>query len=284
VEFAARVAQAETRTARYRASEQESLSKACAIAADGLRDRLPAGFSTIVRPPFVIAGDRPEPALEILYQTAIQPVTEALWRSYFDQRPDRPVMIVALNNEKSYRLAAWSLDGYEPTAYAGYTQRGQRRIVLNAGTGSGTLTHELSHVLALFDFPEMPEWFDEGLAALHEEAEFSSDGLTLVGQSNWRFQLLRDALAAGELPPLATVIRTRSFRGEGENLNYALVRSFCLYLQERGLLTHFYRKFRSSVEDDPSGLLTLCELLGVRNDREIDRAFRQWVADQPQTP
>lgn len=281
VEFAARVEQAETRTARYRASEHESLTRACSMAAEDLRGQLPEECAIVVHPPFVIAGDTTESELDRLYATAVQPVTEALWRSYFDRRPERPVLIVALKNETSYRQVARNLDGYEPSAYAGYTQRGQRRIVLNAATGAGTLTHELSHVLALFDFPEMPEWFDEGLAALHEEAEFSSDGLTLVGRANWRSRLLREALSRGELPPLAKVIRTRSFRGEGENLNYALVRSFCLYLQERGLLGDFYRKFRTAVDDDPSGLLTLCELLGVSTPAEVDRDFRAWLAKQP---
>lgn len=281
VEFAARVVQAETRTARYRASEHESLTRSCTLAADELGGRLPDDCTVLVRTPFVIAGDSSESELDRLYATAIQPVTEALWRTYFDQRPDRPVVIVALRNETSYRNVARILDGYEPSAYAGYTQRGQRRIVLNAGTGAGTLTHELAHVLALFDFPEMPEWFDEGLAALHEEAEFAPDGLTMIGRPNWRSRLLRESLTTEDLPSLSRVIRTPSFRGEGENLNYALVRSFCLYLQERGLLAHFYRKFRMAVDDDPSGLLTLCELLGVTSHADIDRDFRAWLAKQP---
>jgi len=76
------------------------------------------------------------------------------------------------------------------------------------------------------------------------------------------------------------VITTQTFRGEGEGLNYAQVRYFCLYLQERGLLSHFYRKFRSAVGDDPSGLNTLCELLGVSSCAAVEHDFHKWILDQ----
>ena len=203
-----------------------------------------------------------------------------MWRSFFDHKPDKPVTIVALSSQVSYGAAAAELDGYEPLAYAGYTQRGQRRIVMNLSTGQGTLAHELAHMLALFDFPDMPEWFDEGLAALHEEALFSDDGLTLAGTSNWRSKILREALEHNQLPPLASVIRNPAFRGEGEGLNYAMVRCFCHYLQERKLLSHFYRKFRTGVQLDPTGITTLCELLGAASIEDVDRDFRAWIASR----
>src|SRR5205823_514794 len=149
-----------------------------------------------------------------LYRETILPVTAALWRSYFDKKPDQPVTIVALAGAAGYHSAAASLDGYAPLAYAGYTQRGRRRIVMNLATGCGTLPHELTHVQATFDFPEMPEWFDEGLAALHEDATFSSDGLTMVGTQNWRSRLLHEALRKSELPALESVIAAPAFRGE----------------------------------------------------------------------
>lgn len=280
-EFAARTSQARQRLARARSSAASTLGQACEAAAAELRKRLPDPCTTIVRAPCVLAGDFDETELDRLFHDSVEPVMEALWRAYFDRRPDQPIVIVALSNEKTYRAIARDLDGYEPTAYAGYTQRSRRRLVFNTATGMGTLTHELVHLLALFDFPDMPEWFDEGLAALHEEAVLSDDRLTLAGVANWRSRLLRSALDAGELPPLSSVIKARSFRGPGENLNYAQVRCFCLYLQERGLLSHFYRKLRAAAADDPSGLSTLCELLGAASVRQVDRDFREWVSRQP---
>ena len=269
---------AETRAALARSGRQDALSEACAEAARDVLSSLPPSTHVVIRPPFVIAGDLPEAELERLHNEIVLPVTQSLWRSYFDRKPDAPVTIVALGSESSFAVAAAELDGYESSAYAGYTQRGKRRIVVNLATGRGTLAHELCHVLALFDFPDMPEWFDEGLASLHEEAVFSNDRLTLVGERNWRSHLLSEALSRQQLPALESVIRNPAFRGEGEGLNYALVRGFCHYLQERGLLSHFYRKFRDGVQADPTGIVTLCELLNVATIAEVDRQFREWLA------
>jgi hypothetical protein len=265
------------RSFRIPAEGQDALTRACQATAKELSPALPSSFRLIIRPPFVLAGDLPDNELDRLHRDIVRPVAAALWRSYFDRKPDQPVTIVALAGESSYRAAAANLDGYEPTAYAGYTQRGRRRIVFNLATGDGTLAHELAHILAAFDFPQMPEWFDEGLAALHESATFSSDGLTMLGTGNWRTRLLRDALRQSELPALESVIQSPEFRGEGEGLNYAVVRCFCQYLQERGMLSHFYRKFRGAAHEDPDGVSTLCELLGCASLDEVDRDFRRWA-------
>jgi len=271
----------EARAALIRSTKDHALAAACGASARELAPTLPANCSVIIRPPFVLAGDRSERELDQLYDETVLPVTSALWRSFFDRKPDRPVTIVALSNQSAYESTAADLDGYEASAYAGYTQRGQRRIVVNLETGRGTLAHELAHLLALFDFPEMPEWFDEGLAALHEEGAFADDGLTIVGQSNWRSRFLRSALERDAMPRLEEVIRNPAFRGEGEGLNYAMVRAFCHYLQHRQLLSHFYRKFRDGAVADPTGIATLCELLGVTSIDEVEREFRQWVATSP---
>jgi hypothetical protein len=258
----------------------DTLASECQRAADELAPTLPRGCRLIVHTPFILAGDLLDEELEGLYREAVVPVTEALWRSFYDRRPDKPVTIVALSGAGSFYSAAASLDGYEPLDYAGYTQRGQRRIVFNLATGRGTLAHELAHVLASFDFPDMPEWFDEGLAALHEDANFSTDRLTLIGAPNWRTRILQEALRRSNLPALEATITSEVFRGEGEGLNYAVVRCFCHYLQHRGLISHYYRKFRGAVKDDPDGTATLCALLGAESIDEIDRDFRAWALSQ----
>lgn len=278
--FTVQVEEAAARSAKAQANEQVILSEACTLAAQELLPRLPGGCHTLIRAPFVLAGDMSVDELEAVHRDAILPVASALWRSYFDRQPDQPILLVLMRSEESFNAAAQQLDGYEPRSYSGYYHRAERRVVVNLGTGQGTLAHELTHALAQFDFPKMPEWFDEGLAALHEETEFTPDGLQLVGVNNWRLKLIPEALRADQLPPLETLIRTQSFRGEGEGINYAMVRGFCRYLQDRGLLCHFYRKFKSRVQDDPSGLSTLCELLGKQSCKEVDESFRNWVREQ----
>lgn len=278
--FAQQVDEAEVRTSKVRADEQAALQEACVAASQELLARLPTNSRSVIHVPYVLAGDMTSEELEAVYRELVLPVSNALARSYFDRRPDQPILLVLLRSEEAFNNAAQQLDGYTSRSYSGYFNRQERRIVANLELGQGTLAHELTHALARFDFPKMPEWFDEGLASLHEETEFTPDGLQLVGLTNWRLKLIPEALRADKLPPLETLIRTQLFRGEGEGLNYAVVRAFCRYLQNRGLLCHFYRKFKANVQDDPSGLATLCELLNKQSCSEVDDGFRNWIREQ----
>ncbi len=264
------------------APRSTGLSGDCRTAAAALLNRLPNGCHCIVRAPFVLAGDISEQQLDWMYRDTLAPTVLALNRCYFDHKPDCPILIVMLSGDARFLEAADALDRCQPLRYAGYYVRSERRIVLNLATGYGTLAHELTHALGQTDFPDMPEWFDEGLAALHEEARFSPDGLQLIGLPNWRLKLIVQAVHHGELPPLEQLITNEEFRGEGEGLNYACVRGFCCYLQDRGLLSHFYRKFRTTIGHDATGTRTLCEVAGVSDCSDIDRDFRAWILKREQ--
>jgi hypothetical protein len=232
----------------------------------------------IIRPPCVLGGNLSEAALDRHYADTIVPTARALFVSYVDREPTQPITLLLFAGDAAYRQHAQRLDGRHTVNYHGYYLREQRRALLNVATGRGTLAHELTHACVHEDFQRMPEWFDEGLAALHEESEFSADGLRLIGQTNWRLYYLLEALAHDELPPLAALVTRGTVRGGHEAIDYAHARYFCLYLQQRGLLEPFYRKFRDAVEQDSTGDRTLCRLLGVTSLAEIEGDFRQWIA------
>jgi len=257
--------------------EQRRLTIVCDERARQLGQELNDRDRIIVRPPFVIGGDLSEAEMDRYYSDTILPTKRALDLAYFDQSPDRPLTLLLYSNERGYRDVAWKLDRRNTANYYGYYIRTERRIVANIGTGDGTLAHELTHALGHFDFPNMPEWFDEGLASLYEEADFSDDGLQLNGLSNWRLNHLLSAMQDRRLGNLESLVASRNIREEQQAVEYAHARYFCLYLQERGLLPFFYRKFRDRATSDPSGLRTLCEMLGTENLDPVDRNFRQWV-------
>jgi hypothetical protein len=262
-------------------SESE-LRAACEAAVRDLtrREGL-SGLATLVRPPFVLVANTSVAELERLHREALAPLAAALERAYFDAPATEPVTMVLLKDEASYRSVARSLDGYDPLNYDGYYQRSDKRLVVHLGTGLGTLSHELCHAYTQRDCPTLPEWVDEGLAALHEETRFSDDRLLIVGLSNWRCRILSDAFAAGELPRIEEIAGAATIRGRHEGLNYAYARSFCRFLQDRGLLPHFYRKLRGAAGTDPTGLATLRRLLATETNAEIDEQFRRWlVAEQ----
>lgn len=258
-------------------ADHRSLTVACDERARQLGQHLDERDRIIVRPPFVIGGNLSEAELDRCYAETILPTKRALDLAYFDNAPDEPLTLLLYSGERAYRDASWNLDRRNTANYYGYYIRTDRRIVVNIGTGEGTLAHELAHALGHFDFPNMPEWFDEGLASLYEEADFSEDGLQLNGLSNWRLNHLLSAMQKRRLGTLESLISAREVREEQQAVEYAHARYFCLYLQERGLLPFFYRKFRDRASTDPSGLRTLCEILGEENLDPVDRNFRQWV-------
>lgn len=258
-------------------STQSRLAVLCDERAQQLREHLTPDDRIIVRPPYVLAGNVPESVLDHHYRQTILPTARALSLAYFDAPPDEPVMMLLYSSEEAYHNASWHLDRRNTVDYYGYYIRPDRRIVLNLSTGDGTLAHELTHALAHFDFPEIPQWFDEGLASVYEEAEFSPDGLQLIGVSNWRLNHLLHAMEQRQLKPLESLITARQIDAAHQQIQYAQARYFCLYLQDRGLLPFFYRKFRRQHESDPSGVRTLCGVLGTDDFDSIDRDFRRWV-------
>lgn len=255
-----------------------NLQNACELCAANLQQRLGVDCQAIVRAPFVLAGDIPTDVLDDQYRETVMPVVRALSYSYFDAELDAPISLVFCSNEQRFHEWAGELDGRAAAEYHGYFQRSDRRAMINAATGSGTLAHELTHALAQFDFPEMPVWFDEGLASLHEQSEFSDDELRLVGLQNWRVYYLAEALANDRLQPLSALLTSPLNRDEQQAIDYAQARYLCLYLQERGLLAAYYRKLRGAVTRDAYGVATFEKLLDSPIG-QIDRDFRRWVVE-----
>ncbi len=253
------------------------LESQCAQQAAALRPRLGAECGVLVRSPFVIAGDLTERQLLEWYERTIAPASRALGRAYFDKSPGAPITILLFSGEQSYNRFAKHLFGEEGISVYGYYKSDQRTLVMNIETGGGTLVHELTHALVDFDFPQVPDWFNEGLASLYEQCRFLPDDAGLEGLPNWRLPGLQEAIRQKRLRSLAQLIVDDEFRGQDVAINYAQARYFCLYLQERKLLEEFYRRFRAAHSDDPRGLQTALDLFAPKSWDEIDREYQEWV-------
>jgi len=278
--FAAESIAAEPVVAAPVASTSGPCSKAdCEAVAATLGKRLDDSLRLIVRPPFVIAGDLSELELDSWHTDTIQPAARAMAARYFDTPPSAPITVLLFSDEASYNLYARRLFADVGISVYGYYRPVERTLVMNIGTGGGTLVHELTHALMAFDFPDVPEWFNEGLASLHEQCRFrqSPRGPWIEGLPNWRLTALREAVQAGRLASFEQLATTDEFRGPNEALHYAQARYLCLYLQERGQLEQYYRQLRADCAQDPRGVATLAKLFPGQTWSEIDAEFRAWV-------
>ncbi|MCA9114977.1 MAG: hypothetical protein KDA79_07810 [Planctomycetaceae bacterium] len=264
-------------------SPDDPLTLLCLRAAAELKPQLDQNAPVLIHPPFVLGGDQPADALQRILRDVVLTVHHSLATMYFDEPPSTPITVVLLQDDASFQRHAVQLDHARRLRDYGYYHRGERRVVVNLGTGEGTLAHELTHALGHADFPEMPPWLDEGLASLNEESELTEDGLRLVGLPNWR---QRQALAAhrqGELKSLQTLI-ARPRLDSGDRLTeYAHLRSFCLYLQQRNLLGSVYRKCRAVRKTDPAGWSAVCTVLQDPGLKRTEGDFLRWLADSVET-
>jgi hypothetical protein len=179
-------------------------------------------------------------------------------------------------------------------ATIGYTFREDLSIVgVIPGKKIGTLFHELFHLTVRSNFGNIPQWLDEGIAALYEVSIIR--GEAVVGEPNWRGAVL--AQLWNERPSLAEVIRSKWF---SENLpeeyddptadkpsvkkqaaHMAMARYFALYLQEKKKLSEVYIAFRDL---DPAKIeggvqnhaLKLVEQLLGKPLQEVDADFVMW--------
>lgn len=255
---------------------RSSLSANCSTTADNLKQVLPADWTVSIHEPFVLAGDCQQEHLSRYYRDTIAPTARALSIQYFDTPPPWPVTVVLCTSEESYRECHRCLRERERNEYAGTYSRSEHRVIVNIATGDGTVAHELTHALAHADFPELPEWLDEGLASLYEECEFSSDGLRLIGLQNWRGVALRSAAQKQKLRCIGEMA-SAPFASADASIDYAQARYLCLFLQKRNLLESFYRKCRSHTKDDPDGTRSLTELMAIKDLSSVDTQFHEWL-------
>jgi len=261
------------------------LADACRKAAEKLRDRLDETFNVTVRPPFVVAGNCSAERLGGYIKWSVVRPAEAMWKSYFEKKPTAVITILLFADGRSYKHWAKELFGDTDLPHFGYCRR-DGVLVMNIATGTGTLVHELTHALIKYDFPQVPDWFNEGLSSLHEQCNVRDD--VVVGLVNWRLPGLQKALREGSLRPLRQLVTADDFYGRLQGINYAQARYFVMYMQQRGVLAKFYKTFRdmhaerakAGRRDEPAeapiDVRAIEQTFGCSVD-EIDAACRKWV-------
>jgi hypothetical protein len=243
-----------------------------------LRKHLPPGFTVVVAPPFVVAGDE---APAVVRQRAAQTVSWAaskLKQDFFSADPLSILDVWLFKDKPSYESHARALTGKKPTTPYGYYSSEHKALIMNIATGGGTLVHEIVHPFVEADFPDAPAWLNEGLGSLFEQSG-DSEG-HIVGYPNWRLGGLQQAIARHAVPSFKelTATTTTQFYEEDPGTNYAESRYLCYYLQQNGLLQRFYKEFRQGHAADPTGFLTLQRVLAEPDMEAFKVRWEAWAA------
>ena len=252
----------------------KALKEACTKTAGELRTKLDKSFAILVSPPFVIAGNLTAAELQGYASGSVVQPSKAMWKMYFRKKPQEPITVLLFADANSY--AAWAKKLFKDTNLSpyGYYRREQRTMVMNIGTGPGTLIHELTHALIAPDFPDVPDWFNEGLASLHEGCRVGDD--RIEGKVNWRLKGLHDAISAGKLRPLEELLTADDFYGDQRGVNYAQARYFIMYVQQNGLLEKFYKQYHDAHEGKRAAVDAVEAVFG-KKIAQVEKEFLAWV-------
>ena len=232
------------------------------------------GFTVVVEPPFVIVGDESAKTVKHHASGILHWAISLLEAEYFKQRPDKLIEIWLFKNEKTYRKGAKQFFGDDPDTPYGYYSSEHDAMVMNIGPGAGTLTHEVVHPYMEANFPNVPSWFNEGLASLYERP--SERKGHIIGLPNWRLPSLKKAIRDKTLPEMEKLLSTTSDEFYNADFDsYAYARYLMYYLQEQGKLTDFYNKFLAD-KNDLTGKTALEAVLGEKLET-FEPKWRKWV-------
>ncbi len=237
-----------------------------------MKMKIPRGHHVTIEPPFVLVSDGENRGREIVRWTVAM-----LRKDFFAAEPDRILDVWLLSGADSYRRAARALTGEEPDTPYGFFSPSAGALIMNIGTGGGTLVHEIVHPFMEANFSSVPPWYNEGLGSLYEQS--GDEGGHIRGYTNWRLAGLKGAIKKHLLPSFRELLAmdSRQFYEEDRGDNYAQARYLLYYLQEKKLLLAFHREFLRARTNDPTGVATLRRVLGEEDLTAFQKRWEEWV-------
>jgi hypothetical protein len=245
-----------------------------------LKKRLPSReFSIVIQQPFVVIGDEPRSVVQQRAEDTVKWAVDRLKQDFFTKDPEEILDIWLFKDEASYEKHTQLLFGEKPTTPYGYYSSAHKALIMNIGTGGGTLVHEIVHPFMEANFPACPPWLNEGLGSLYEqcgEVEGHIHGFT-----NWRLPGLQRALRSGKVPSFETLtsMNSNDFYNQDKGTNYGQARYLCYYLQEKGLLVKFYQEFLAHQNDDPTGFKSLQKVLAEPDMAAFKTKWEKYVME-----
>lgn len=243
-----------------------------------LKKKLPSSdFTIVVQKPFVVIGDEPAEDVRAHSIRTVKWAVDKLKQEYFSKDPKDILDIWLFKDAESYERNAKLLFGYKPTTPYGYYSKTNKALVMNISTGGGTLVHEIVHPYIEANFPNCPPWLNEGLGSLYEQSGEVQG--RIHGFTNWRLHGLQFDIKGRRVPSFykLTGMSRPEFYNFESGMHYAQSRYLLYYLQQKGLLTKFYREFHKLQKTDPTGYKTLRRVLGNVDMKVFKAKWEKYV-------
>jgi PDZ domain-containing protein len=216
----------------------------------------------------VMLSDLPETAIDG-YLERLRQYQDALHATFFDHLPDYWILVVIPANANDYvkKLGGSAGD-------AGFYNSAARTLTVNIATGTGTMVHEWTHAMNIADQTarrqSQPLWILEGFGSLYEQVGIM-DGHP-VGSTNWRLANIQNMIQNGNVMPMRDfIVNSRKYFEKDAIGAYAQTRYIFYYLQEKNLLQKFYRTYVGGYAEDPTGIVALETVLGMK--------VEDWIGD-----
>lgn len=253
--------------------------------ARALRAALPAAFTVVAEPPFVVIGDEPPGRVRARARSVVRWAVARLRADLFAGRPSlrgEPTQLWLFRDGASYRAHAAKRFGVVAPPPYGFHSPRHRALAVNIALGRGSVVHELVHTFVAAYLPGCPPWFNEGLGALYEAS--SERGGRIRGHVNWRLSGLKTALRLGQVMTIKelTALGPRAFVEQERrwpHTAYSEAQALCLHLQHEGKLRAFIDKLGARRGRDPTGYEALTRVLQIPDAEALERRFRRFVVD-----
>jgi hypothetical protein len=238
---------------------------------DKYQKMLPQGFSVTKYRYFIIFSELDENQTYSLIENDVKKTSAAMTENYVNKLPDVITPIIIFNDYDRYKgfvLKNYDIEESDISPY-GFFKISKNVIVVRYVSWKGSIMHEVTHRFLRSDFPEIPSWFDEGFAALHEKSTYKNG--VLSGDFSWRIISIRRAFENNNYTGLKTLMESSDdeLYGPRSSFYYAQSRYLLMMLQQKGLLKDYYILFRDTYSTDETGITQL-EKVMKKTLSEID--------------
>ena len=227
---------------------------------------------------YVIFSDLDENTTYNLIDKDIRHTADAMTKHYVSALPDSVTPVFLFKDYDTYENFAVNTIGLESGDLSpyGFYKISKNVIVIRYVSWKGSTSHEITHSFTRYDFPDMPSWFDEGLASLHEKYIYTDK--SMKGGFSWRIVALRRAFRENTYTGIKTMMETNDneLYGKRSSFYYAQSRYLLMYIQQTDLLDKYYKLFRDAYDEDNTGITQLEKTLN-KPIEEIDKELVEYI-------